>query len=177
VSYMALLTAFSFLQAEKKRKKDAAREPGRGTRESCRGSAAGGRRQGWRCAGGVPGGGCGPVGGIWYTLNQSINVHRIYCGVLWWCMIYFAPLRNCTGGGDAGGGAAGEPGGGTRGDCWQAIPPYRPDRLGRYRGLECRNFFSSFGSPCSAVLADSSRVSCCVRVDIKNGGQVTSLLI
>ena len=31
MSYMALLTAFSFLQAEKKRKKDAAREPGRGT--------------------------------------------------------------------------------------------------------------------------------------------------
>ena len=92
-------------------------------------------------------------------------------------MIYFAPLRICTGGGDAGGGAAGEPGGGTRGDCWQAIPPFDSPGVGRYRGLECRNFFSSFGSPSSAVLADSSCVSCCVRVDIENGGQVTFLLI
>ena len=31
VLYMALLTAFSFLYGQKKRKKDTAREPGRGT--------------------------------------------------------------------------------------------------------------------------------------------------
>ena len=71
--YMALLTAFSFLRAEKKRKKEGVREPGRGTAgelakdggRSCRGSAAGGRRQGWRCAGGAGGGG-------WCVINQSI---------------------------------------------------------------------------------------------------------
>jgi hypothetical protein len=73
--------------------------------------------------------------------------------------------------------AGGEAGQRAVGDCWQAIPPFDSPGLGRYRGLECRNFFSSFGSLRSAVLADNSRVSCCVRVDIENGGQVTSLLI
>ena len=32
----------------------------------------------------MAGGGAGGAGGgIWYTLNQSINIHRFYCGVLW----------------------------------------------------------------------------------------------
>jgi hypothetical protein len=70
----------------------------------------------------------------------------------------------------AAGGEAGRRAGG-------AIPPPWPVWKGRYRGLECRNFFSSFGSPRSTVLADSSHVSFCVCVDIENGGQVTSLLI
>ena len=46
-----------------------------------------------------------------------------------------------------------------------AIPPYRLRGQGRYVGLVSRNFFLSFGSPRSAVLADSDCVSCCVCVD------------
>ena len=46
-----------------------------------------------------------------------------------------------------------------------AIPPSRLRGLGRYVGLVSRNFFLSFGSPCSAVLADSDCVSYCVCVD------------
>ena len=46
-----------------------------------------------------------------------------------------------------------------------AIPPFAPIWLGRYVGLVSRNFFLSFGSPRSAVLADSDCVSCCVCVD------------
>ena len=117
------LMLFRFCRGRKNEKKRERGSQGEGRRESWRGSAAGGRRQGWRCAGGAGGGG-------WCVINQSINVHRVYCGVLWWCMIYFAPMRNCTGGGDAGGGAAGEPGGGTRGGCWQAIPPLRLSGVG-----------------------------------------------
>ena len=46
-----------------------------------------------------------------------------------------------------------------------AIPPSCPIWLGRYVGLVSRNFFLSLGSPRSAMLADSERVSCCVCVD------------
>jgi hypothetical protein len=88
-----------------------------------RGSRGEGRRRhGWRCAGGVPGGGCGPVGGIWYTLNQSINVYRIYCGVLWLLNVIlhrlnFAPAAGVDlDGMTAAGGEAGRRAGG-------AIPP------------------------------------------------------
>ena len=63
------------------------------------------------------------------------------------------------------------PGGGHGGDCWQAIPPFAPIWLGRYVGLVSRNFFSSFGSPRSAVLADSDCVSCCVCVDTEEVGK------
>ena len=106
---------------------------------------------------------------VWYTLNQSINVHRIYCGVLWLLNVIlhrlnFAPAAGVDRDGMAA--AVGEAGGRAGG----SIPPIETDRLGRYRGLVSRNFFSSFGSPRSAVLADSIRVSCCVRVDIENGG-------
>ena len=69
-----------------------------------------------------------------------------------------------AGGGEAGGGGR-EPGGGHGGGSWQAIPPPRLYTLERYRVLECRNFFLSFGSPRSAVLAYSGCVSCCVCVD------------
>ena len=87
-------------------------------------------------------------------------------------MAIFAPFRHCTGGGGGswpevvtleGGGMV--PGGGRDGGSWQAIPPFDPIWLGRYVGLVSRNFFLSFGSPCSAVLADSDCVSYCVCVD------------
>ena len=57
------------------------------------------------------------------------------------------------------------PGGEAGGRVGGAIPPYRLRGQGRYVGLVSRNFFSSFGSPRSAVLADSDCVSCCVCVD------------
>ena len=57
------------------------------------------------------------------------------------------------------------PGGGRGGGGWQAIPPSRLRGQGRYVGLVSRNFFLSFGSPRSDVLADSDCVSCCVCVD------------
>ena len=57
------------------------------------------------------------------------------------------------------------PGGEAGGRAGEAIPPFRLRGLGRYVGLVSRNFFSSFGSPRSAVLADSDCVSCCVCVD------------
>ena len=44
-------------------------------------------------------------------------------------------------------------------------PPSSILGLGRYVGLVSRNFFLSFGSPRSAVLADSDCVSYCVCVD------------
>lgn len=90
----------------------------------------------------------------------------------------FALLEDCTGGGGGswpeavtleGGGR--EPGGGMRGDCWQAIPPSRLRGQGRYVGLVSRNFFLSLGSPRSAMLADSDCVSCCVCVDRKRVGR------
>ena len=58
-----------------------------------------------------------------------------------------------------------EPGGGHGGGRWQAIPPPAWIWLGRYVGLVSRNFFLSFGSPCSAVLAYGDCVSYCVCVD------------
>ena len=58
-----------------------------------------------------------------------------------------------------------EPGGRAGGGGWQAIPPSCPIWLGRYVGLVSRNFFLSFGSPRSAVLADGDHVSYCVCVD------------
>lgn len=113
------------------------------------------------------GGAGGPGGGIWYTLNQSLLLYRFYSSVLWLLNIILhrwkiAPAAAVDRDGmtAAGGGAGGRAGG--------AIPPYRLRGLGRYRGLVCRNFFSSFGSPRSAVLADSSRVSCCVRANREN---------
>lgn len=63
------------------------------------------------------------------------------------------------------------PGGGHGGGSWQAIPPYRLRGKGRYVGLVSRNFFSSFGSPRSAVLADSGCVSCCVCIDMEEVGK------
>ena len=91
-------------------------------------------------------------------------------------MAIFAPFEHCTGGGGGswpvvvtleGGGMVpgGEAGGRAGSGCWQAIPPFAPIWLGRYVGLVSRNFFSSFGSPRSAVLADSDCVSCCVCVN------------
>ena len=59
------------------------------------------------------------------------------------------------------------PGGEAGGWAGGAIPPSRLRGQGRYVGLVSRNFFSSFGSPRSAVLADSDCVSCCVCVDIE----------
>lgn len=58
-----------------------------------------------------------------------------------------------------------EPCGEAGGRAGGAIPPSRLRGQGRYVGLVSRNFFSSFGSPRSAVLADSDCVSCCVCVD------------
>lgn len=52
-----------------------------------------------------------------------------------------------------------------------AIPPSCPIWLGRYVGLVSRNFFLSFGSPCSAMLADNDCVSCCVCVDTERVGK------
>ena len=87
-------------------------------------------------------------------------------------MAIFAPFRHCTGGG--GGSwpevvrleaAAWCQADGVAAAAGGAIPPFAPIWLGRYDGLVSRNFFLSFGSPCSAVLADSDCVSCCVCVD------------
>ena len=84
----------------------------------------------------------------------------------------FAPMQLCTGGGGGswteavrleGGGMV--PGGEAGGRAGGAIPPFAPIWLGRYVGLVSRNFFLSFGSPRSAVLAESDCVSCCVCVD------------
>ena len=68
-------------------------------------------------------------------------------------------------------------GGGRDADGCQAVrlagglaglyPPPAWIWLGRYVGLVSRNFFLSFGSPRSAVLADGDCVSCCVCVDTK----------
>ena len=87
-------------------------------------------------------------------------------------MAIFAPMQLCTGGGGGswteavrleGGGMV--PGGEAGGRAGGAIPPFAPIWLGRYVGLVSRNFFLSFGSPRSAVLAESDCVSCCVCVD------------
>ena len=86
--------------------------------------------------------------------------------------VIFAPMHHCTGGGGGSGAGDGEAVGrrqGARrrdgGGRWQAIPPFAPIWLGRYVGLVSRNFFLSFGSPRSTVLADNDCVSCCVCVD------------
>ena len=63
------------------------------------------------------------------------------------------------------GGGGRVPGGEAGGRAGVAIPPSRLRGQGRYVGLVSRNFFLSFGSPRSAVLADSDYVSCCVCVD------------
>ena len=93
----------------------------------------------------------------------------------WWkaaVWTIFAPMQLCTGGGGGswteavrleGGGMV--PGGEAGGRAGGAIPPFAPIWLGRYVGLVSRNFFLSFGSPRSAVLAESDCVSCCVCVD------------
>jgi hypothetical protein len=80
VLYMALLSAFSFLERQKKRKKDTAREPGRGTEEA--GGQEVRRRGGWAAVV-VVWAANGVAWLVWLLLNQSINVHRIYCSVLW----------------------------------------------------------------------------------------------
>ena len=84
----------------------------------------------------------------------------------------FAPMQLCTGGGGGSGAGSVDAGGrrqGARrrdgGGGWQAIPPSRLRGQGRYVGLVSRNFFLSFGSPRSAVLADSDCVNYCVCVD------------
>ena len=137
-------------------------EPGRGIAgEAVRMTAAGG----WRCAGGDGGGG-------WCIDNQSMFLHRFRCGERRrvWLFLHrcnIAPAAavdrepeavRLEGGGMVPGGEAGGMAGG-------AIPPSRLRGLGRYVGLVSINFFLSFGSPRSAVLADSDCVSCCVCVD------------
>ena len=84
----------------------------------------------------------------------------------------FAPFRHCTGGGGGSGpeavrleGGGMVPGGEAGGRAGGAIPPFASIWLGRYVGLVSRNFFLSFGSSRSAMLADSDCVSCCVCVD------------
>jgi hypothetical protein len=72
VSYMAILMIFRFCTGRKNEKKRERWSQGEGRREELARTAAGCCREGWRCAGGVPGGGCGPGGGIWLLLNQSI---------------------------------------------------------------------------------------------------------
>ena len=93
----------------------------------------------------------------------------------WWTAAgraIFAPMQLCTGGG--GGSwpeavrleaAAGSQAEGMAAAAGRQYPPSRLYTLERYRVLECRNFFLSFGSPRSVVLANSGYVSCCVCVD------------
>jgi hypothetical protein len=86
VFYMVLLTAFSFLDGQKKRKKDAAREPWRGT---AGGAVEDRRREGGGMAGGV-------AAVLWCYLNQRYILIRFCGGCCWVCLSYFAPLKKCT---------------------------------------------------------------------------------
>ena len=84
VLYMAVVTAFWVLEAEKKRKKDAAGRRGGGVMagswsqgEGWRERRRGGRRDGLRrCRRGAGGYG----GGGWCSDNQSISLHRFRGG-------------------------------------------------------------------------------------------------
>ena len=92
--------------------------------------------------------------------------------------VIFAPMQLCTVGGGgsrpevvtlAGGGMV--PGGEAGGRVGGAIPPSRLRGLGRCVGLVSRNFFLSFGSPRSDVLADNCCISCCICVDRERVGR------
>jgi len=103
VIYCAFYGFFVFVRAEKTKKRgsegegggvmagDAGGElePGRGT--------AGGRRHGWRCAGGVPGGCCGPDGVaclVHFKSKYKCTPYLLPRADA--IKYYFAPLENCT---------------------------------------------------------------------------------